>query len=206
VNAVDDTAVDLGALLLDFGQVERATYHRDGKTHESVTTHTVMLGVLARALAARWYPWMDVGTLLRFAQVHDLPEVYCGDTATLGATPEALAEKQARERRAAHTFTTRYGHAFPDLTNDLTDYESQQTAEARFVRALDKALPKITQIEEGGRAIAEQGLTPAQLRDAHDAQLVAVREYAGEFVELMDFLEGVMRLAESTYRARREPA
>jgi len=75
--------VRLGQLALAFGRVNRITRHEDGTTPESDTDHTVMLGLIACALAERWYPHLDRGLVAQYALVHDLVEVYAGDTPTL---------------------------------------------------------------------------------------------------------------------------
>ena len=75
-----DAVIALGRLALRFGRVDRITYHDDGVTAESDTDHTVMLGLIACAFAAAHLPDLDVGLIAEFAPVHDLVEVYAGDT------------------------------------------------------------------------------------------------------------------------------
>jgi putative hydrolases of HD superfamily len=72
-----DSLVDLARLALAFGRVDRtAVYHPDQTTPESDTDHTVMLGWAACAIAATWFPQLDLGLVAQFALVHDAPEVY----------------------------------------------------------------------------------------------------------------------------------
>ncbi len=47
MKALADSMVGLARLSLTFGQDNRITYHPDGKTPESDTDHTVMLGIIA---------------------------------------------------------------------------------------------------------------------------------------------------------------
>src|SRR4051812_28867071 len=91
----------LGELILAFGKVDRGTYHPDGVTPESDTDHTVMLGILACAFADVFAPELDRGKIAQFALVHDLAEVYAGDTLTLRTlTEEQKLEKEERELEA----------------------------------------------------------------------------------------------------------
>jgi putative hydrolase of HD superfamily len=72
-----DSLVDLARLALAFGRVDRtAVYLPDQTTPESDTDHTVMLGWAACAIAATWFPQLDLGLVAQFALVHDAPEVY----------------------------------------------------------------------------------------------------------------------------------
>ena len=68
-------ALSLAKLLLQFGRTNRITYHEDGVTPESDTDHTVMLGVMACAFAARYAPHLNNGKIAQFAFIHDLVEV-----------------------------------------------------------------------------------------------------------------------------------
>ena len=54
-----DIAIQIAAVAMRFGEIERATQHPDGRP-ESDTTHTVMLGLVALELAP---PDLDRGGL-----------------------------------------------------------------------------------------------------------------------------------------------
>lgn len=69
--------VDLGRLALRFGLVERGTFHPDGVTPETDTTHTVMLAVVGCALAERHLPDLDRGRVAEFVLVSCLAQVRC---------------------------------------------------------------------------------------------------------------------------------
>src|SRR3954468_11904498 len=92
--------LDLARLVLDFGRVDRITYHPDGVTPESDTDHTVMLALIGCALAERHFPELDRGRIAMHALAHDLPEVYAGDTPTLHA-PSAELRQAKRDREDA---------------------------------------------------------------------------------------------------------
>lgn len=90
------------SLALAFGRVERATRHPDGVRRESDAEHTVMLCWLAMDLCAAHPEWgLYTGEVVRLALVHDLPEVYAGDTDTsAGLDPDGRASKTEREAAA----------------------------------------------------------------------------------------------------------
>ena len=154
----------LADLVLAFGRVERATRHPDGVRPESDAEHTLMLAFVALTLADEHPEWgLDAGRLAVLALVHDLPEVYAG-----GLTPSQQAAKAERERAA----TERLHRELPGnvLMRALTTYERQDTPEARFLRVLDKVLPKLTHALNYGAALRELGMSVADMQAAHAAQ------------------------------------
>ncbi len=149
---------DLGVLTLRFGLVNRATFHEDGVTPESDTTHTVMLGILACALAER-IGGLSVGAVAQLALVHDLPEVYVGDTPTLRQlTNEEAIEKQHREERARGFLAREFGNVLPWVALTANFYEGRTCPEADFVWGVDKICPKITHIANGGATLKKLGM------------------------------------------------
>jgi putative hydrolase of HD superfamily len=185
--AVTDAVVDLGRLVLDFGQVERITRHPDGAARETDTTHTVMLGLIGCALAREFFPALDLGLIAQFALVHDLVEVHAGDTPTLRMpSAEAKAEKQYREHAAYERISADFLSTLPWVPLTIRDYEGRREPEARFVKALDKLLPKITHILNGAITIREEGMDATALTARYAAQLKELEGYAADFPELFD--------------------
>jgi putative hydrolases of HD superfamily len=181
-----DSVIALGRLSLAFGRVNRITFHEDGTTPESDTDHTVMLGLVACALAARERD-LDVGQVAQFALVHDLVEVYAGDTPTLRAlSADAKADKKAREHAAFQRIVREFVDALPWLPAALAAYEQQTIREARFVRAVDKLLPKITHLSNGCATLRAEGVTYDELVARYELQEKELREYAGEFAVVFE--------------------
>lgn len=178
--------VELGRLALSFAAINRtAVYHPDRVTPESDTDHTVMLGWVACAIAARCFPHLDLGLVAQFALVHDAPEVYAGDTPTLRITPDGRAAKAAREHAAIDRLRIEFGPTLPWFPAVIADYETQRSPEARFVRGLDKVLPKIVHLLDGATGLIEQGMSRTELAAVFSAQRTDMAGYCGEFTELM---------------------
>lgn len=157
---VVDASLKLASLCLQFGRTMRVTYHEDGKQLESDTDHTVMLGIMACAFAKEFAPHLDLGKIAQYALVHDLPEVYAGDTSTFGGLTEAQkADKDAREHAAISRIRTEYGSVFPWVADTIEEYETLESPEARFVKVFDKALPKIVHVLNDGVTARELGHT-----------------------------------------------
>lgn len=187
MNETSAAVVGLGRISLAFGRVNRITYHPDGATPESDTDHTVMLGLVACAFAAAHLPHLNVGLIAQYALVHDLVEVYAGDTPTLRVqSADAKAEKQHREHEALQRIKDELGATLPWVPDLIGEYESRTTAEARFVKAMDKLLPKITHILNGAATIHAQGMSRDELAARYTAQVGELRAYADDFPPLFD--------------------
>ena len=180
-----DAVIRVGRLALDFGRINRITFHPDGITPESDTDHTVMLGLVACMIADKWFPGLDKGRITNFALVHDLVEVYAGDTPTLRQLdPEARAAKKDREREALDRIFREFRGEFSWLPFTIAAYEDGASSEARFVRMLDKVLPKITHLLNGAVTITAEGMTREQLIARYEAQGRELEQYADQFPEV----------------------
>lgn len=191
--------VRLGQIALAFGRVNRITRHEDGVTPESDTTHTVMLGLIACALAERWYPHLNRGLVAEYALVHDLVEVHAGDTPTLSIDAAGAAAKEHREQQAAQRLEEEFIGSLPWVPLMIAAYEDRATPEARFVRAVDKALPKITHRLNGNATLIAQGITRAELQDSWNRQAVALTGYASDFPELLSLCADLVAAVAADY-------
>lgn len=193
--AVADKIIELGEIVLQFGRVDRITLQEDGVTPESDTDHTVMLSVVACALAAEYKKDLDVGLVSQFALVHDLVEVYAGDTPNLHGTPLDTtmgSSKEKRERDALEKIAEKFNGTFPWLSATIQKYELLDTKEARFVKVLDKAMPKVTHVLNKVKALKNHGYDRESVKDALEAQEMKVRFSYGkdqeEAVEVLNLL------------------
>lgn len=186
-----DALLHIARLSLAFGRVNRATLHEDGVTPETDTDHTVMLGLLALHIAGNEAAGLnlDMGRLAALALVHDLVEVYAGDTNTAGGlTPEQRAEKTQRELAAARRLFAELGRPDGGVSPVLWwlhDYETGDTREARFLRYLDKITPKLTHALNGNAVLRREGWTVERLRERHRAQGAELAERYPEFAPVL---------------------
>jgi 5'-deoxynucleotidase YfbR-like HD superfamily hydrolase len=195
-----DAVAALAQLALRFGRVTRATRHEDGVRAETDTDHTVMLGLIACTLAEKLRPDLDRGRIAAYALVHDLPEALAGDTNTLGASSEQLAAKAQREGQALEEIEARFAGQLPWIARTITAYEDRQDAEARWVKTVDKLVPKLTHLLNGGAAFAEQGLSAGQVQNAWVLQRQLMEEtYSEDFPELLDLTAAAVDQATAAY-------
>ena len=166
-------------LILQFGQVFRATMDSNGNP-ESDTTHTVMLAMLVLCTAGKEKIPLKIDLCLGYALVHDLAEAKAGDTPTLiELTPEQQALKDAKEAKARKQIREELS-GFPVLLQLLDAYETQEDPEAKFVKVLDKILPKLTHSGNGYRVPLANGFTKEAFAARLHRQAEMLKKHAPE--------------------------
>lgn len=179
--------LELGRLCLQLGRVTRATYHEDGRRPETDTDHSLMLSVVACTVAELVAPHLDRGLIVQFCVVHDFPEVHAGDTVTLGIDRAAAVSKAEREEAAVQKLEADFAGLW--LPRLIRRYESMVDPEARFVRVLDKCMPAITHLLNGGATFRALGLDIAAVQRAcAEQQSKLEASYGADQAEAMKLL------------------
>lgn len=179
--------LELQKLLAQFNQVERVA-HRDhlGKfVRENDTEHSYNLAITAWFLA-EWFPELDKNKVIAYALIHDLVEVYAGDTYIYG-TEEELNSKAEREAESLKRLEEEWAD-FKDMTTAIADYETKETPEARFVYALDKLMPVMLIYIHNGYSWKENNVTVKMLHDAKHDKVKLSPEILPYFEQLHDLL------------------
>lgn len=120
---------------------------------ESDADHSFSLTLLALLLAP---PELNRCRCMELALIHDLPEIIVGDI-----TPEETTDysaKAEKEKKAMQQIAHQLER--PELMALFTEYEAQQTLEARFIKALDKLDNILTARYYDDTRSAKQQLTP----------------------------------------------
>lgn len=128
-------AVDQLRYLLRLKEVPRTGWTRYPiplERVESVADHSYGLALLAWLLCP---PDLDAGRVLELAMIHDLAEVRTGDLIPSQEVPKE--EKEQAEESALLQLTQGLSRAERALRL-LREYHGQESAEARFVKAVDK--------------------------------------------------------------------
>ena len=102
---------------------------------ESVAEHTFSMAVLAMLLADANFPDLDVHRILRLALIHDIGEIHAGDI-----TP-ADAVDAIEKHRLEHESVRQVLGMLPNGAEYVAlwqEYEDGSTAEARFVKQIDR--------------------------------------------------------------------
>jgi putative hydrolases of HD superfamily len=102
---------------------------------ETVAEHTFSMAVLAMLLADAYFPQLDALRVLRLVLLHDIGEVHAGDITP--ADQVDANEKHRLERDSVQQVMT----GIPNAAQYLAlwqEYEDGSTAEARFVKQIDR--------------------------------------------------------------------
>lgn len=120
--------------------VKRETVHADG-SRENIAEHSFQLCLLVLTFKEHLESY-SFSRLLELALVHDLVEIYAGDTF---AFDESRARtKAAREEEAARRLFSRLPSPVRERIAGLADeYAQASSPEARLVRLFDKIQPNI---------------------------------------------------------------
>ena len=193
---------DLAKLSLTFAKVNRVTHHEDGVRNESDTDHTFMLSLISCSLADSFYKdKLDIGLVSQFALVHDLVEVYAGDTNSfVNTSEESKKEKQEREKESFERIKEEFGFEFPYIHEMIEKYESQDTKEARFIKLVDKILPETSHFLSDFSYINNSGLGKDYffnfLDDKHN---ILDSKYGSEFPEIIELNNNVKIFVKENY-------
>jgi putative hydrolase of HD superfamily len=162
--------------------VERRNWLADGSRRENTAEHSWHLGMAAMVLAPYAVEPIDLATAMCMALVHDIVEIDAGDTFAydVGA---AAASKDEREQAAAdRLFGMLPAPTGQHLRALWEEYERGDTAEARFVMAIDRMAPMLLNLAEGGSTWREHGISRNRVAARNgphiDAALPAVWEVA----------------------------
>lgn len=185
-----DRLLSLARFALQFSRIDRATFHEDGERRETDADHTVMLAVIACAIARNVYPVLDVGKVAQYAIVHDMVEVYAGDTDIFGFRSDGKEQKAKKERE--HAALEKVASEFNDvywIVDTITQYEALGDREARFVKTLDKLMPKLTHLLNNMAAYKKKNRTREEIEAfLNDQRIAMAKSYGAEFPELIDVL------------------
>lgn len=132
---------ELQNFLHKFHFIERVVYIPEMlDRNETDTEHSFTLAMTSWYLA-QFFPELDINKCIRYSLVHDLVEIYAGDTFAF-AEQKRLDSKASREKRALEKIAQEWKD-FPEMINAIRAYESLDDAESKFVYALDKVMPPL---------------------------------------------------------------
>ena len=184
-----DRLIELQKFLNNFHAIERVIHlSKDSERRENDTEHSYTLAMLTWYLA-QYFPELDTNTCIRMALVHDLVEIYAGDTFTFG-DKAMLASKAERELRALEKIEKEWPD-FKELTKDIREYEALNTPESCFVYALDKLVPVIVIYLGGGKTWHDYSITLEDLRNNKKDKIAKSPQSVYYFESLFEILEKV---------------
>lgn len=182
-----ENVLEFAQMLNAFRQVERVIYANGTDRLENDSEHSYHLAMLAWYIADSGKLDLDKNLIIKYALVHDLVEVYAGDTYIYSEDREHTESKIDREHQAL----IRLKKEFPlseDMFSAIDRYEKREDRESRFVYALDKVQPIIQTYLDSGRIWKEKRITWEMLFEYKTDKVALSPEIKPYFDELMALL------------------
>jgi len=154
---------------------------------ENDVEHSYNLAMLAWYLVTSEKLALDADLVLKYGMIHDLVEVYAGDTYIYSKDPAHVASKHEREEAAAQQLKETFPE-FDDLHLVIEQYEKREDPESRFIYALDKLQPVIHIYLDGGVTWKEMGVTLAMAIENKVPKVAGSPEVAACLDELLVLL------------------
>jgi putative hydrolase of HD superfamily len=143
--------------------VERRNRITDGSRRENTAEHSWHLGMACLVLSRFATEPVDLLRAMSMALVHDIVEIDAGDTFAYDTVGEE--DKRAREEAAAdRLFALLDDQQGAHLRELWEEYERGDTAESRFVMAVDRMAPMLINLAEGGTAWREHEITAERVK------------------------------------------
>lgn len=144
----------------EFRDIERAILLKDSDQLENDVKHSYQLAMLGLYMASALKLPLNIDKVIRLSLVHDLVEVYAGDTYV--HDPDRRATQAQREAEALVKLEEEFTD-FPEMIEAIKEYETRSSEEANFVFALDKVVPVINIYLDNGRLWHKRGVTFEQM-------------------------------------------
>ncbi|MBS1984480.1 MAG: HD domain-containing protein [Bdellovibrionales bacterium] len=157
----------------------------DSSRRENSAEHSWTLALMAVMLSEHARETVDILRVVKMCLLHDLVEIYTGDTIVYD---QAGRDRQAQlERELAPKF---FGRLPQDQAEEMLglwfEFEEKKTSEARFAAAIDRLAPLIVNHRTGGGSWLKHGITREQVmaRNAHiEGGSESLWVYARELIE-----------------------
>lgn len=144
--------------------VERRSLLMDSSRHENSAEHSWHVALMAMVLAPYANEPIDTDHVVRMLLIHDLVEIYAGDTFAYDRA--GRKEAAVRERAAAQRlFGLLPAPAQSQMWALWQEFESLSTPESRFAKALDRFMPVLHNYFTQGATWREHNVTLAQVLD-----------------------------------------
>jgi len=120
--------------------IMRKTRLFDGSRRENDSEHSWHIALMAFILSEFSNEKIDISKVIKMLLIHDIPEIYAGDTFLY--SPDRSAKSEEKEKEAACKI---FGMLPEDQKNELlglwVEFEKKETKEAKFAAVLDRLEP-----------------------------------------------------------------
>lgn len=144
--------------------VNRKSYVTGAQRVENSAEHSWHLAMACWAMAEHLPYEYNQEKLIKLALVHDLGEIYAGDT-FLYSDKRQEADKE--ERKGIELLQGHVGNPITELLALWDEQEYGESEETKLLKIMDRVLPFLLNIQSEGKAWLENGVHVSQVEKAH---------------------------------------
>jgi putative hydrolases of HD superfamily len=166
-------------------RIVRATGESD--RWENDAEHSYQLAVMGWYIVSCNNLNLDVNLVISYALVHDLVEVYAGDTYFYTTDQKLKDSKVDREKAAADRLREEFPE-FNDLHHLIEGYEKKADDESKFIYALDKVVPMMNIYLDQGRTWKEKDIVLDMLIENKTEKVAVspqIKDYFEKFILIL---------------------
>lgn len=140
----------------------RMTLVGDSSRRENDAEHSWHLAMMALILHEYSEKSIDLNRVIKMLLVHDLIEIYAGDT--FAYDPKALIDKEKREKEAADKlFSQLPADQEKEFYELWTEFEKMESSDSLFANAMDRLQPFISNVMTNGHTWEIGNVTKVQI-------------------------------------------
>lgn len=173
-------------LMNKFREIERTVLIDGSDRKENDVEHSYQLAMCAWYAISVYKLSLNSDLAVKYSLIHDLVEVYAGDTFAYDLDPQVHATKAERELEALDKIRIEFAE-FPELTGLISSYELRADEESRFVYALDKVIAPMNIYMDGGRTWKDNNITLSKHHEYKKDKVkehIEVEKYYDQLLEL----------------------
>ncbi|MFA5934823.1 MAG: HD domain-containing protein [Candidatus Paceibacterota bacterium] len=182
-----DKSLKFLKLLRNFEKVERAIFRPTDKKENDVE-HSYQVAMMAWFLSDQFNISLSKDKLIKYGLVHDLVEVYAGDTPVYGKHENTVETKKEREEKALSRIKEEFS-IFKELGEVIDCYEQKKDEESIFIYEVDKILPTLNIYLDGGYGWNKLGLTLEEIKKEKRSKITSVKQLVVLLEEILDRFE-----------------
>ena len=125
--------------------------------YENTAEHSWQIALFALSLAQTLSLELDLDRVVAMLLVHDIGEIDAGDKFVFAQ--DGWEERKAAELRAVERiFGLASSHVGESLLDLWKEFDAGETREARFAKAIDRSMPVLLNLRNGGGSWLENGV------------------------------------------------
>ncbi|MBK2356042.1 HD domain-containing protein [Francisella hispaniensis] len=135
----------------------------DGNRHENSAEHSWQVALTANIFAEYASVSLDIAKVTKMLLIHDIVEIYSGDTFAFADSQTLDSQKHSELvsiQRIAKILPKSQGEQLEQL---WLEFDSAQTDEAKFANAIDRLIPAIQNLNNGGGTWKKHRITKAKV-------------------------------------------